>query len=176
MKTLVPLFLTLQLFAWAAIAGEPKEPPRQPVEFFALTEERFAKYSKALENLEPVAAELAKAAREEEKRRQEKKEKTDDSSPDAIIGLIADLCDRIGVFRKAVRDAGLACREYALIDVTLMQASVLSVGYEQRGEEFLKSFPGGTGGEVKANLAFVIARKEAIGALIERQRKVFAGK
>lgn len=151
----------------AARAEEGKETAQQPVHFFALTEENLASYEAATANLEKVAAALRATPPPEE-------EGENDGSTEAVIGALTAGCEKTEPFRTAVAGAKLSCRDYAVMNITLMQAGILSLGYKDGGVKFLERMPGGATGHVRANIEFVMARKERIDTVTAKQMRVFS--
>lgn len=150
------------LFA-VALSGDE---PQQPVHFFQLTDEGLAKYETATANLEKVAATL----RETEPPAPEK----DDGSADAFLNGFINACEKVAPFKRAVEDATLTCRDFAVTNIALMQASILSLGYKKDGVAFLEGFPGGARGHVRANVEFAMKRAERIAALAAKQERIFS--
>ena len=155
------------------ILADDKAPPKQPIEYFALTEEGLEGFGKAMKNLEKNAAAIRAELEALEKKQ---KEEENDGSVDAVIATMTKACEGVAGFRSAVKDAGLSCRDYTLLSVTTMQASILALGYQARGEEFLESFPGGKEGHVRANIEFAIAHKADLETLAAHQGKLFEKK
>lgn len=151
--------------AFIALAAHAEE-PQQPVHYFALTDENLASYEAATANLEKVAEKLRTALPPENEE--------NDGSPDALIAALTKTCEKTAPFRTAVEGAKVSCRDFTLMNVTLMQAGILALGYEKRGAEFLERVPGGTTGHVRANIEFVIKRKERLDALTAKQRQIFS--
>ena len=138
----------------------------QPVDEVKLTPKVLGQYGKATANL--VKAKSA-VKREIEQQKQER----GDGSTEAVIAALTRGCEQAPSFQGAVTAAELTCRDYALLNLALMQASILALGVEKRGDEFFDSIEGGASKTLRENVRFVLAHKAEVENLGRQQRTLF---
>lgn len=156
------------MVAVPAFAEEPEQ-PKQPIGYFELSDDLLTKYEKATQNLARAGEGLKRALKKQEKEAKQK----DDASVDATIAAMTEGCETVPEFASAVQDAGLSCREFTLFNITIMQASILSLGFQAHGEKFLDSFHGFQGEHLRANVEFAIAHEDELQKVRGDLQRIF---